>query len=109
MRHGFVLTSGDPRTPAEHAAAAEATGWDGVFYGDAIAVPGLVCWDPWVVMTAIAKRTERVTGARTSHPRPSYAGSRPGRLAADAARPDPGSTERSPGQPAMGSSVQDQR
>lgn len=61
MRHGFVLTTGDPRTLADHAAAAEAAGWDGVFYWDAIAVPGLVCWDPWVVMAAIAMRTERVT------------------------------------------------
>lgn len=61
MKHGIVLTTGDPRTLADLAAAAEAAGWDGVFYWDAVAVPGLVCWDPWVVMSAIAMRTERVT------------------------------------------------
>lgn len=61
MKHGIVLTTGDPRQLADLAASAEAAGWDGVFYWDAIAVPGLVSWDPWVVMTAIAMRTERVT------------------------------------------------
>ena len=60
MQYGFVITTGDPRTIADQAAAAEAAGWDGVFYWDAIAVPGLVCWDPWVVMAAMAMRTERV-------------------------------------------------
>src|SRR5689334_23297336 len=61
MKHGIVLTTGDPRTLADLAATAEAAGWDGVFFWDAIAIPGMVCWDPWVVMTAMAMRTERVT------------------------------------------------
>ena len=61
MRCGFVITTGDPTTIADQAAAAEAAGWDGVFYWDAIAVPGLVCWDPWAVMAAIVMRTQRVT------------------------------------------------
>ena len=31
MKHGIVLTTGDPRTLADLAAAAESAGWDGVY------------------------------------------------------------------------------
>jgi hypothetical protein len=60
MRFGFIVTTGDPRTIAELAAEAEAAGWDGVFYYDAIAIGDAASYDPWVVMAAMAMRTERV-------------------------------------------------
>lgn len=70
MKTGIVISTGDPRTAADLAAEAEAAGWDGVFYWDAIAIPGLAeIYDPWVVMAAMAMRTERVTlGAILSPP-----------------------------------------
>ena len=70
MKLGIVITCGDPRTAADLAAEAEASGWDGAFYWDAIAIPGLAdIYDPWVVMAAMAMRTERVTlGAILSPP-----------------------------------------
>src|SRR4026209_357450 len=52
---------GDPRTVADLAAEAEAAGWDGVFYWDGVAIGETDMYDPWVVMTAMAMRTERVT------------------------------------------------
>jgi alkanesulfonate monooxygenase SsuD/methylene tetrahydromethanopterin reductase-like flavin-dependent oxidoreductase (luciferase family) len=61
MRYGIVLTSGDPRTVAELAARAETAGWDGVFTYDAIAIGDDPMYDPWVLLAAIAMRTERVT------------------------------------------------
>lgn len=60
MQFGFTVTTGDPRTVAELAAEAEAAGWDGVFYYDAIAIGDAPFFDPWVVMAAMAMRTERV-------------------------------------------------
>ncbi|MGF1470712.1 MAG: LLM class flavin-dependent oxidoreductase [Rubrobacteraceae bacterium] len=60
MNHGFVVTQGDPHTVAERAREAEAAGWDGVFYWDGICVGALDTYDPWVVMAAMALRTERV-------------------------------------------------
>jgi alkanesulfonate monooxygenase SsuD/methylene tetrahydromethanopterin reductase-like flavin-dependent oxidoreductase (luciferase family) len=60
MHFGFTVTTGDPRTVAELAAEAEAAGWDGVFYYDAIAIGDAPFFDPWVVMAAMAMRTERV-------------------------------------------------
>lgn len=36
LRHGIILTAGDPRAAAEVAALAEAAGWDGVFTWDGI-------------------------------------------------------------------------
>ena len=60
MRHGIVITTGDPRTAADLAAEAEAAGWDGVFTYDAIAIGEEELWDPWVVLAAMAMRTERV-------------------------------------------------
>ena len=40
---------------------AEASGWDGVFTWDGISVGQVDTYDPWVVMAAMAMRTDRVT------------------------------------------------
>jgi alkanesulfonate monooxygenase SsuD/methylene tetrahydromethanopterin reductase-like flavin-dependent oxidoreductase (luciferase family) len=60
MQYGIVITSGDPRTAADMAAEAEVAGWDGVFTYDAIAVGDGEMWDPWILLAAIAARTERI-------------------------------------------------
>jgi alkanesulfonate monooxygenase SsuD/methylene tetrahydromethanopterin reductase-like flavin-dependent oxidoreductase (luciferase family) len=60
MKHGIIITSGDPRTAADLAADAEASGWDGVFTWDGISVGDMDTYDPWVVMAAMAMRTSRV-------------------------------------------------
>ena len=57
---GIILTAGDPREAAELAELAEARGWDGVFTWDAIAISSADVYDPWVLMAAMAMRTERV-------------------------------------------------
>lgn len=60
MKHGIIITTGDPRTVAELAAEAEAAGWDGVFTWDGMSVGDGDTYDPWVVLAAMAMRTERV-------------------------------------------------
>lgn len=60
MNYGFIVTRGDPRTAAELAREAEEAGWDGVFYWDGICIGEMETYDPWVVMAAMAMRTERV-------------------------------------------------
>ena len=60
MRYGFLIPAGDPRTVAELAREVEEAGWDGVFYWDGICVGDMETYDPWVVMAAMAMRTERV-------------------------------------------------
>jgi alkanesulfonate monooxygenase SsuD/methylene tetrahydromethanopterin reductase-like flavin-dependent oxidoreductase (luciferase family) len=60
LKSGFIVTTGDPRTAAQLAAEAEIAGWDGVFYWDGIAIGDGDTYDPWVVMAAMAMRTERV-------------------------------------------------
>ncbi len=66
MRYGFVIPTGDPRTVAELAHELEEDGWDGAFYWDGMALGGDWdgvgghVYDPWVVMAAMAMRTERV-------------------------------------------------
>jgi alkanesulfonate monooxygenase SsuD/methylene tetrahydromethanopterin reductase-like flavin-dependent oxidoreductase (luciferase family) len=60
MNYGFIITEGDPRTVAELAREAEEAGWDGVFYWDGISIGEVETYDPWVVMAAMAMRTERV-------------------------------------------------
>lgn len=60
MRYGIVLTVGDARTAGALAAAAEAAGWDGVFTFDALAITSVEIDDPWVILAAMALRTERV-------------------------------------------------
>jgi alkanesulfonate monooxygenase SsuD/methylene tetrahydromethanopterin reductase-like flavin-dependent oxidoreductase (luciferase family) len=61
VKFGVIVTIGDPRTAADLAAAAETAGWDGVFYWDGVAIGDMDTYDPWVVMAAMAMRTERVT------------------------------------------------
>src|SRR5215211_3463763 len=60
LRYGFVFPTGDPRTVAELAREVEEAGWDGAFYWDGICVGGMDTYDPWVVMAAMAMRTDRV-------------------------------------------------
>ena len=60
MRYGIVVNAGGPREMGELAHEAEAAGWDGVFYYDAIAIGAIELYDPWVVLAAMAMRTERV-------------------------------------------------
>jgi alkanesulfonate monooxygenase SsuD/methylene tetrahydromethanopterin reductase-like flavin-dependent oxidoreductase (luciferase family) len=60
MNYGFIIPRGDPRTVAELAGEVEAAGWDGAFYWDGINIGDMETYDPWVVMAAMAMRTERV-------------------------------------------------
>jgi alkanesulfonate monooxygenase SsuD/methylene tetrahydromethanopterin reductase-like flavin-dependent oxidoreductase (luciferase family) len=52
----------DPRTLVELAIAAEARGWDGLFLWDHVVyrAPVRAVADPWVALSAIAARTERL-------------------------------------------------
>ncbi len=65
MQYGVIVTTGDPRTVVELAAEAEAAGWDGVFYFDAIAIGAMELYDPWVVLAAVAQRTDGSESARS--------------------------------------------
>jgi alkanesulfonate monooxygenase SsuD/methylene tetrahydromethanopterin reductase-like flavin-dependent oxidoreductase (luciferase family) len=65
MRYGFIFPGGDARTLAELAHEAEEAGWDGVFVPDCIdidngnrALPA--GFDPWVILAAMAMRTEHM-------------------------------------------------
>jgi alkanesulfonate monooxygenase SsuD/methylene tetrahydromethanopterin reductase-like flavin-dependent oxidoreductase (luciferase family) len=60
VRYGIIVNAGDPHGMADLAAEAEAAGWDGVFYYDAIAIGDAEMYDPWVVLAAMAMRTEQV-------------------------------------------------
>jgi alkanesulfonate monooxygenase SsuD/methylene tetrahydromethanopterin reductase-like flavin-dependent oxidoreductase (luciferase family) len=60
VRYGFVIPRGDPRAVAELAGEVEAAGWEGAFYWDGINIGDMETYDPWVVMAAMAMRTERV-------------------------------------------------
>lgn len=61
MQFGIILTAGDIHQMVDLSVEAEASGWDGVFYWDGIAIPGgMTIYDPWVVLAAIATRTTRV-------------------------------------------------
>lgn len=60
MRFGIVVNAGTPREMAELAAEAETASWDGVFYYDAIAIGSGEMHDPWLVLAAMAMRTEVV-------------------------------------------------
>jgi alkanesulfonate monooxygenase SsuD/methylene tetrahydromethanopterin reductase-like flavin-dependent oxidoreductase (luciferase family) len=61
VNYGFIIPRGDPRTVAELAREVEQAGWDGAFYWDGIYIgEGWEIYDPWVVMAAMAMRTERV-------------------------------------------------
>ena len=61
IKLGVIISAGDPRTAADLAALAEERGWDGVFTWDGVAIGTMDTYDPWVVMAAMAMRTERVT------------------------------------------------
>jgi alkanesulfonate monooxygenase SsuD/methylene tetrahydromethanopterin reductase-like flavin-dependent oxidoreductase (luciferase family) len=60
MRYGFVLPGADVLSGPGLAREAEEAGWDGVFVPDCIEIQGEPMGDPWVVMAAMAMRTERV-------------------------------------------------
>jgi alkanesulfonate monooxygenase SsuD/methylene tetrahydromethanopterin reductase-like flavin-dependent oxidoreductase (luciferase family) len=60
LRYGFLTPTGGPREVAELAREVEEAGWDGAFYWDGIAIGEMDTYDPWVVMAAMAMRTERV-------------------------------------------------
>src|SRR5438105_10425550 len=61
MQYGFIVPGGDLQHILEMAVDAEAAGWDGVFYWDGIYIESAgLMYDPWVVLAAIAMRTERV-------------------------------------------------
>src|SRR5258708_1058172 len=61
MQYGFILPHGDIHTLAELAQEAEVAGWDGVFYWDGIYIQEAgPMYDPWIVLVAMALRTERV-------------------------------------------------
>ncbi len=65
MKYGFVIEGGDIHTIGELAQEAEAAGWDGVFIADAIAIsvknfPDIPWYDPWIALSVMAMRTERV-------------------------------------------------
>jgi alkanesulfonate monooxygenase SsuD/methylene tetrahydromethanopterin reductase-like flavin-dependent oxidoreductase (luciferase family) len=61
MHYGFIVPKGDPHAVANLAREAEEAGWDGVFYFDGIYVgEGMEIYDPWVVMAAMAMKTERI-------------------------------------------------
>lgn len=60
MRYGFVIPTGGPREVAGLAGEIEESGWDGAFYWDGICIGTMDTYDPWVVMAAMAMRTERI-------------------------------------------------
>jgi alkanesulfonate monooxygenase SsuD/methylene tetrahydromethanopterin reductase-like flavin-dependent oxidoreductase (luciferase family) len=60
MKYGIILTAGTLDEMISLAAEAEASGWDGVFYWDAIAIGDSPIYDPWVTMAAFASATRRV-------------------------------------------------
>ena len=60
MRYGFVIPKGDPLTIADLAREAEEASWDGAFYWDGICVGAMDTFDPWVVMAAMAMRTQSI-------------------------------------------------
>ena len=66
MKYGFVIEGGDARAISELTQDAEAAGWDGVFIADAIDIgmgknsPPFPWFDPWIVLAAMAVRTERI-------------------------------------------------
>jgi alkanesulfonate monooxygenase SsuD/methylene tetrahydromethanopterin reductase-like flavin-dependent oxidoreductase (luciferase family) len=65
MRFGLDLTIfgelADPALLVDLALVAEAAGWDGFFLWDHLLAPGAdEATDPWVVLAAVAARTERI-------------------------------------------------
>jgi len=65
MQYGFIIEGGDANATSELAQEAEAAGWDGVFIADAMDIgmpdsPPFPWFDPWIVLAAMAMRTERI-------------------------------------------------
>jgi alkanesulfonate monooxygenase SsuD/methylene tetrahydromethanopterin reductase-like flavin-dependent oxidoreductase (luciferase family) len=61
MQYGIILNTGTLDQIGDMAAAAEAAGWDGVFYWDAVHIPDFGnMFDPWVALTVMALRTTRI-------------------------------------------------
>lgn len=61
MQYGFIIPGGELAAILEMAAEAEEAGWDGVFYWDGIAIPGVdLMYDPWVTLAGMAMHTKRV-------------------------------------------------
>lgn len=71
VNHGIVIGNepymeGDSSSLVEHAVAAEAAGWDGVFMGDHLvntewADQPKAAFDPWMTLAGIATRTDDIT------------------------------------------------
>ena len=61
MQYGFIIPRGDVDTIVAMAIEAEEAGWDGVFYWDGIYIESMgEMYDPWVVLAAIALRTQHI-------------------------------------------------
>lgn len=60
MKFGVVGSYGNLDQLLDLAVAAEEHGWDGFFTWDAIAIGAMETWDPWVLLGAVATRTERI-------------------------------------------------
>jgi len=61
MKYGFIIPRGDVDTIVAMAIEAEEAGWDGIFYWDGIYIESVGgMYDPWVVLAAMALRTQHV-------------------------------------------------
>jgi alkanesulfonate monooxygenase SsuD/methylene tetrahydromethanopterin reductase-like flavin-dependent oxidoreductase (luciferase family) len=61
MQYGFIIPCGDVETIVALAVEAEEAGWDGVFCWDGICIESAgAIYDPWVLLAAMAVRTQRV-------------------------------------------------
>jgi Luciferase-like monooxygenase len=65
MQFGITIEGGDIHALPELAAEAEQAGWDAIFIPDALAIeakgfPAFPWFDPWVMLAAMACRTERI-------------------------------------------------
>lgn len=64
MKFGIVLSGSDAKSFIEMAVEAEAAGWDAIFLADAISIhyqnQTFPAFDPWVLLGAVAARTERI-------------------------------------------------
>ncbi|HXG94199.1 MAG TPA: LLM class flavin-dependent oxidoreductase [Blastocatellia bacterium] len=65
MKYGLVIQINDVQTICDLAVEAEENGWDAVFLADALAIetkgfPAFPWYDPWIAMTAVAMKTERI-------------------------------------------------
>ncbi|GAB4577824.1 MAG: LLM class flavin-dependent oxidoreductase [Anaerolineales bacterium] len=80
MHFGFVYPASDPLKAVEHALIAEQTGWDAFFVYESV-------WstDPWVTLSHIAARTERIRLGTMLTPLPVLS---PWKLAAETATLD---------------------